>query len=67
MPLSAAWRGERATRYTPRDATEFADAMTAWIMNGDGAAVVLDPNGTRVTVLFASDDATLETLRGAAS
>jgi len=52
---------------TPKDATEFADAMTAWIMNGDGSAVVLDPNGTRVTVLFASDDATLETLRAAAS
>ena len=52
---------------TPNDAAEFADAMNAWILQGDASAIVLDPNGTRVTALFASDDATLETLRAAAS
>jgi hypothetical protein len=52
---------------TPADATEFADAMSAWIADGDGWAALLEPSGRHVTVLFASDDATLETLRAAAT
>ena len=52
---------------TPEDATEFADAMDAWIADGDGSATVLEPRGERVTVLFASDDATLRTLEAAAT
>ena len=50
---------------TAGDATEFADAMNAWIAEGDGSATVLEPQGTRVRVLFASDDATLQALRSA--
>ena len=52
---------------TANDAAEFADAMNAWIADGDGSATVPEPQGKRVNVLFASDDATLETLRAAAS
>jgi|RhiMetdeSRZDD1v2_1073273.scaffolds.fasta_scaffold01808_3 hypothetical protein len=53
---------------TADDANEFADAMNAWVAVGDGAAaMVLEPQGTHVTVLFASDDATLQTLRAAAT
>jgi hypothetical protein len=52
---------------TVDDAGEFADAMNAWIAAGDGSATVLEPRGTRVTVLFASDDATLQALRAAAA
>jgi hypothetical protein len=52
---------------TANDAAEFADAMNAWIAETDGSATVLEPQGTRVTVLFASDDATLGELRAAAA
>ncbi|HET8525039.1 MAG TPA: hypothetical protein VFM81_00205 [Actinomycetota bacterium] len=52
---------------TADDAGEFADAMSAWIADGDGSATALEPQDTRVTVLFASDDATLQTLRAAAA
>jgi hypothetical protein len=50
---------------TAREAEEFAVAMTEWIGQGDGAAQVLEPDGNAVTVLFASDAATLEQLRTA--
>jgi hypothetical protein len=50
---------------TVADASEFADAMNAWIADGDGSATVIEPQGTHVTVLFASDDVTLQTLRAA--
>ena len=36
--------------------------MTEWIGQGDGAAQVLEPDGNAVTVLFASDAATLDEL-----
>ncbi|HKE53339.1 MAG TPA: hypothetical protein VKC55_01045 [Actinomycetota bacterium] len=52
---------------TVADASQFADAMNAWIADGDGSATVIEPSGTHVTVLFASDDATLQTLRAAAA
>jgi hypothetical protein len=52
---------------TSDDASEFADAMNAWIAEGDGSATVLEPRGSRVTVLYASDAGTLQTLREAAS
>ena len=52
---------------TADDAHEFADAMNAWIADGDGSATVLQPQDTRVTVLFASDDATLQNLQAAAA
>ena len=48
---------------TPGDAQEFADAMNRWIENG--TAFVHDPVGARVDVGFASDGATLDTLRSA--
>jgi hypothetical protein len=52
---------------TADDAGEFADAMNAWIADGDGSATVLEPQDAHVTVLFASDDATLQTLQAAAA
>jgi hypothetical protein len=52
---------------TVNDASEFADAMNAWIADGDGSATVVEPQGTGVTVLFASDGATLRTLEAAAA
>jgi hypothetical protein len=48
-----------------RDAEEFAVAMTEWIDQGDGPATVLEPEGNAVTVLFASDAATLDVLETA--
>lgn len=45
---------------TPGDAQELADAMRAWVSGG--TATVLDPVGTQVDVLFASDAATLTAL-----
>jgi hypothetical protein len=56
--LSSAWDG-------PNDAQEFATAMNDWIDQGDEHATVLEPDGTLVTVLFATDAATLETLEAA--
>jgi hypothetical protein len=41
--------------------------MNAWIADGDGSATVLEPQDTRVTVLYASDDATLQSLQAAAA
>ncbi|MGA9160810.1 MAG: hypothetical protein WB297_08115 [Actinomycetota bacterium] len=49
------------------DAEEFASAMTDWIDQGDGIATVLDPIGSSVTVLFATDAPTLQTLEAAAA
>ena len=60
MVLSTAWD-------SPNDAREFAAAMTDWIDQGDEHATVLEPDGTVVTVLFATDAATLETLHAAAA
>jgi hypothetical protein len=56
--LSTAWDGSD-------DAREFADAMTDWIDQGDEPAIVLGSDGTVVTVLFATDATTLETLEAA--
>jgi len=39
--------------------------MTDWVDQGDEHATVLEPDGTVVTVLFASDAATLEILEAA--
>ena len=50
---------------SPDDASEFADAMNDWMAHGHGSATVLPPQSTRVTVLVASDDATLEALERA--
>jgi hypothetical protein len=50
---------------TKRDAEEFAASMTEWVDQGDGSATVLDPEGNAVTVLFASDPATLQALETA--
>ena len=47
---------------TRLDAQEFAHAMSDWI--GDDHAEVIDPVGTQVDVLFASDAATLDALSG---
>jgi hypothetical protein len=52
---------------TSRDAEEFADSMNEWIDQGDGSALVLEPDGKAVTVLFANDAATLQTLEAAAA
>jgi hypothetical protein len=52
---------------TANDAAGFADAMRAWVADGDGSATVLEPQGTSVTVLFASDDSTFDELRAAAA
>jgi hypothetical protein len=51
----------------PREAEEFAASMTEWIDAGDGAAIVLGPEGEAVTVLFATDEATLGALESAAA
>lgn len=56
--LSSAWD-------SPGDPQEFATAMNDWIDQGDEHATVLEPDGTVVTVLFASDAETLETLEAA--
>jgi hypothetical protein len=45
---------------TPEDAAAFADAVLEWV-EGESAEVG-EPDGSAVTVLFASDDATLEAL-----
>jgi hypothetical protein len=50
---------------TSRDAQEFAASMTEWIDQEDGSAVVLEPDGRTVTVLFANDAATLQALEAA--
>jgi hypothetical protein len=50
---------------TAHDAEEFAASMGEWIEQGDGSATVLDPEGKAVTVLFASDAATLGMLETA--
>jgi hypothetical protein len=50
---------------TARDAEEFAASMTEWIDQGGGPATVLEPEGSVVTVLFASDPATLDVLETA--
>jgi hypothetical protein len=47
---------------TARDTEEFAASMTEWIDQGNGVAQVLEPDGEAVTVLFASDPATLDVL-----
>jgi hypothetical protein len=47
---------------TAREAEEFAASMTEWIDQGNGVAQVLEPDGEAVTVLFASDPATLDVL-----
>jgi hypothetical protein len=49
------------------DAREFAAAMQEWIDAGDDLGRVLEPGGTGVTVLFATDAGTLDRLEGAAS
>jgi hypothetical protein len=56
--LSTAWDGEG-------DAEEFAAAMQRWIGAGDDPGRVLEPDGTSVTVLFATDEGTLDRLEGA--
>ncbi|HET9249605.1 MAG TPA: hypothetical protein VFP13_06655 [Actinomycetota bacterium] len=58
--LSTAWD-------TSADAQAFATSMTEWIDAGDGSAVVLPTEGANVTVLFASDEATLDALEAAAT
>jgi hypothetical protein len=40
------------------DASEFADAMNAWLGQGEDLGVVVGPDATSVEVLFASDAAT---------
>ena len=47
------------------DAEEFATSMTDWVEQGDQAATVLEPVGGSVTVLFATDTATLQSLEAA--
>ena len=49
------------------DASRFATAMISWLDEGDDVGVVLAPDGTSVQVLFASDEATLESLEAAAA
>ena len=39
--------------------------MAEWIDQGGGPATVLEPEGSAVTVLFASDQATLDALETA--
>ncbi len=56
--LSTVWDSEK-------DAEEFATSMADWIDQGDRAATVLEPVGGTVTVLFATDTATLQTLEAA--
>jgi hypothetical protein len=50
---------------TDRDASEFAQAMDNWL--GDQVGTVLPASGLRVRILFASDRATLDRLKAAAS
>ena len=59
MVLSTVWDSEA-------EASQFATAMSSWLDEGDDVGAVLGPEGTNVQVLFASDEATLETLRTAA-
>ena len=49
------------------DASQFATAMISWLDEGDDVGVVLARDGTSVQVLFASDEATLESLEAAAA
>jgi hypothetical protein len=56
--LSTEWDGAS-------DAEEFAATMQEWIDAGDDAARVLEHAGTSVTVVFASDAATLAALEAA--
>jgi hypothetical protein len=52
---------------TSNDASQFADAMKAWIAVGDGQTAEVEPvRGSKVIVLFASDAPTLDSLRAAA-
>jgi hypothetical protein len=53
--LSTVWDSEA-------DAEEFASAMQDWIDAGDEPGVVLEPDDTAVTVLFATAATTLDTL-----
>jgi hypothetical protein len=48
------------------DATGFADAMSAWLDQGEDLGVVVGPDDSSVQVLFASDEATLQALQAAA-
>jgi len=57
--LSTRWDSEA-------DATEFADAMNAWLDQGEDLGVVVGPDGTSVQVLFAADETTLRELQAAA-
>jgi len=47
---------------SPEEAAAFAEAMTAWIDADAGAAAVLPPSGDRVSVVFATSDALVQTL-----
>ncbi|HJS26166.1 MAG TPA: hypothetical protein VJ913_03460 [Actinomycetota bacterium] len=55
LVLSTAWD-------SVPDAEEFASAMQDWIDAGDDPGRVLEPDGARVTVVFSSDDGTLDRL-----
>jgi hypothetical protein len=57
--LSTVWDSEV-------DAGAFADAMTSWLDQDEGVGVVVEPDGASVDVLFASDEAALDTLEAAA-
>lgn len=50
---------------TETDADAFASAMDDWIDRGGGHGLVSEPRGRGVTVLFGSDDGTLQRLRAA--
>jgi hypothetical protein len=50
---------------TQADAEAFAMAMGDWIAAGDEVGTVLPAEGSRVLVLFGTDDATLSTLQAA--
>lgn len=52
---------------TEEDARAFAEAMERWLAAGDDLGAVLPVEGSRVRVLFASDGATLGSLRDAAA
>jgi hypothetical protein len=56
--LRTSWEGEGA-------ASDFASAMRDWVAAGEGHAEVQAPDGTEVTVLFASSDDALSALRSA--
>ncbi|GIV00596.1 MAG: hypothetical protein KatS3mg014_2211 [Actinomycetota bacterium] len=49
----------------PEEAEAFAEAMGRWIAEGEGVGEVLPVEGSSVRVLFATDAATLGTLRDA--